>query len=274
MDLPEAKEILGRVGSAIPSARWGTELTTATQRALAALYLLNPDDDVDGQLGPRTRAAWRFFEEAAGLADPDTIDPASVEALVRTVDEPAPFVGRPKIALAPDFAFRRGQRSANRATSAAAIVEAAKARGLSREQIAYVLATAEHESAGFSTLEEFDDGTKYENRADLQNTRPGDGPRFKGRGYVQLTGRGNYTSYARITGFELVKLPTVLMNRAALSVFVIVDGMSRGAYTGRRLDEFVSAGRADFVNARRVVNGLDRAEKIAGQANEWLARLA
>ena len=63
------------------------------------------------------------------------------------------------------------------------------------------------------------------------------------------------------------------MNWAALSVYVIVDGMMRGAYTGRRLDEFVNAGKQDFRNARKVVNGLDQADKIAQQARDWLSRL-
>lgn len=76
--------------------------------------------------------------------------------------------------------------------------------------------------------------------------------------------------YADITGIELVKLPIILMNWPALSVFVIVDGMTRGVYTGRRLDEFVNSSKQDFYNARQVVNGHDRAQKIADQANDWL----
>jgi len=67
--------------------------------------------------------------------------------------------------------------------------------------------------------------------------------------------------------------PYVLMNWASLSVYVIIDGMTRGAYTGHRLDEFVNANRQDFRNARRVVNGLDQADKIAQQARDWLDRI-
>src|SRR5256885_866341 len=78
---------------------------------------------------------------------------------------------------------------------------------LSKAQIAYILATAEHESDSFNTLEEYSKGNQYEGRVDLGNTHPGDGVRFKGRGYVQLTGRLNYTRYSEITGLELAKLP-------------------------------------------------------------------
>jgi len=63
------------------------------------------------------------------------------------------------------------------------------------------------------------------------------------------------------------------MNWAALAAWVLVDGMTTGAYTGRRLDHYVNAQGADFRNARRVVNGLDRADKIAAQAEVWLTKL-
>ena len=136
-----------------------------------------------------------------------------------------------------------------------------------------MLATAEHESDRFATLEEYASGAAYEGRADLGNTHAGDGRRFKGRGYVQLTGRNNYQAYAQRTGIRLLELPYILMNWPALSVYVIVDGMMEGAYTGKRLDQFVNKSQEDFRGARRVVNGQDQAEKIAQRAREWLAQL-
>lgn len=273
MDLTLAKGILRQVGSALPSGQWGTELTTAVQRALAELYLLNPYNDVDGRMGAHTRGAWRFFKEATNQVDHDVIDAASAGVLVHVLDDPAGLIGRAKVELQPDFEFRPKKAQANRDKSIAAIIEEARARQLTTAQIAYVLATAEHESDSFNTLEEYSSGDQYEGRADLDNTRPGDGPRFKGRGYVQLTGRVNYTSYADISGLQLTALPIILMNWPALSVFVIVDGMLRGIYTKRRLGEFVNSEKQDFFNARQVINGHDRAEKIAGQAREWLQQL-
>lgn len=273
MDLVEARNILAQVHEPAPTAEWGTTLTTAVQRALAALYLVNPGDDVDGQMGARTRAAWSYFKDGAHLADPDLIDAGSAQALLQAVDNREAVIGKPIVDLQPDFEFRRNKAQANRDTSAAAIIAAARAKGLSNAQIAYVLATAEHESDSFKTLEEYSSGAQYENRADLGNTTPGDGVRFKGRGYVQLTGRLNYTRYSEIAGLQLARYPIIVMNWPSLSVFVIVDGMLRGVYTGRRLDEFVNAGKQDFFNARRVINGTDRAQKIADQASDWLRRL-
>ena len=274
MDLAESKEHLRKISVAVPSGQWDKDLTSAVQRALAEFFLLNPNDDVDGAIGPRTRDAWKFFQEATGQVVSDTIDKTSAGVLLDTLDNSVGLIGRLKVALQPDFEFRRKQSAANQATSARAIIQAAQDRQLTKAQIAYILATAEHESDSFNTLEEYSDGNQYDGRASLGNTHPGDGVRFKGRGYVQLTGRLNYTRYSQITGLDLIKLPIILMNRAALSVFVIVDGMMLGVYTRRRLDEFVNNQKQDFFNARQVVNGHDRADKIAAQADDWLKNLA
>jgi peptidoglycan hydrolase-like protein with peptidoglycan-binding domain len=270
MDKAEAIQNLKNVSGVISSADWDKKLASAVQRALAEFYLLNPHDDVDGAVGPRTRAAWKFFQEATGGSVSDAIDQTNASLLINALADPAALIGQKKVTLQPDFEFRRRQRQANRATSVPAIVQAARDRQLTDPQIAYILATAEHESDSFNTLEEYSDGNQYDGRASLGNTQPGDGARFKGRGYVQLTGRLNYKRYTEITGLELLKLPVILMNWPPLSVFVIVDGMMRGVYTGQRLDEFVNSGKQDFFNARQVVNGHDRADKIAAQADEWL----
>jgi len=63
------------------------------------------------------------------------------------------------------------------------------------ERIIHFLAQIAHESGGLRWLEEIADGTAYEGRRDLGNTQPGDGPRFKGAGAMQLTGRYNYTRF-------------------------------------------------------------------------------
>ena len=54
-----------------------------------------------------------------------------------------------------------------------------------------------HESAGLVYMEEIASGAAYEGRADLGNTQPGDGPRFKGSGPIQLTGRANFRSFTQ-----------------------------------------------------------------------------
>lgn len=61
------------------------------------------------------------------------------------------------------------------------------------ERVAMWMAQIGHESGGLVYFEELADGSAYEGREDLGNTQPGDGPRYKGRGPIQLTGRSNYT---------------------------------------------------------------------------------
>jgi hypothetical protein len=274
MSLSEAEEILTGIDNPITTSAWNQgEVTAAVQRGLAELYVLNPCDDVDGQIGPRTREAWKFFKEATGQTGFDTIEGESAARLVQAMNNPGELIGELQVDLPPDFPFLRKKSVANREQSVAALIAAARERELTTEQIAYVLATAEHESDSFSTLEEYSSGNQYEGRKALGNVYKGDGTRFKGRGYVQLTGRINYEKYAEKTGIELVTLPIILMNWPALSVYVIIDGMMNGVYTSKRLDSYVNSSMVDFVNARKVVNGLDCADKIAAQSNTWLEYL-
>lgn len=74
-------------------------------------------------------------------------------------------------------------------------------------RISHFLAQLAHESAGFSTTEEYASGSAYEGRADLGNTQPGDGERFKGRGLIQLTGRTNYRAAGATLKLDLEEAP-------------------------------------------------------------------
>jgi putative chitinase len=71
------------------------------------------------------------------------------------------------------------------------------------------LAQLAHESAELRFMEELAGGYAYEGRADLGNTHPGDGPRYKGRGPLQLTGRANYARYGKRLGVDLLHAPAL-----------------------------------------------------------------
>lgn len=79
------------------------------------------------------------------------------------------------------------------------------------------LAQMDHESGGFKHMEELgksDYFKKYDGRKDLGNTEPGDGERFKGRGFIQLTGRSNYKSMGEKLGLDLVNNPDLAKDPA------------------------------------------------------------
>ena len=158
------------------------------------------------------------------------------------------------------------------ATEKAIVAECLRQGVTDKAQIAYILATAKHESDGYATREEYSSGEQYEGRTDLGNTQPGDGVRFKGRGYVQVTGRDNYQKYSQILGKDFAANPAQMAD-PDVSLFTLVHGMKNGTFTTARLSEYVGGGRQDFVGARAVVNGNDRADLIAGYANDYLTKV-
>jgi predicted chitinase len=78
---------------------------------------------------------------------------------------------------------------------------------ISRRRRCAFVAQLAHESCQLKYMEEIASGAAYEGRADLGNTQPGDGRRFKGRGPIQLTGRANYRRFGRLLGLDLEAKP-------------------------------------------------------------------
>jgi predicted chitinase len=143
-------------------------------------------------------------------------------------------------------------------------------------KLAYALATAHHETGGFRYVREIWGPTvqqkRYESRKDLGNTLKGDGKRFMGRGFVQLTGRRNYADWSKRTGLDLLKEPD-LVTQPAVAARILVQGSMLGTFTGKKLGDYIDGSKADYVQARRVINGTDRAVLIAGYAEKFLAAL-
>lgn len=77
-------------------------------------------------------------------------------------------------------------------------------------RLAHFMAQLIHESGAFRYMEEIASGSAYEGRADLGNTLPGDGKRYKGRGPIQLTGRANYRVYGRAVGIDFERHPEIV----------------------------------------------------------------
>ncbi|HEV7251256.1 MAG TPA: glycoside hydrolase family 19 protein [Shinella sp.] len=157
-----------------------------------------------------------------------------------------------------------------------------------RRFLAYMLATAHHETGGrLQPVRETFAATDAAAIGVLDRAfaagrlpqvsapywrRDADGKSWLGRGLVQITHRRNYERLAELTGIDLVARPERAMEMAT-SVEILFIGMLRGAFTGRRLADHFAAGRADWVGARRIINGLDRAERVAGYGQAFFVAL-
>lgn len=160
------------------------------------------------------------------------------------------------------------------------ILDEALRRKTPLNDLAYMLATTYHETArtmqpihergARAYFDKYEPGTSIGKA--LGNRLPGDGFRYRGRGYVQLTGRSNYERAGRKLRIDLVGNPglAIVPRHAAAIMF---DGMSEGWFTGKDLDAYIDnkdEGDAEdlreFINARRIVNGTDRAEAIGRYA--------
>jgi hypothetical protein len=100
----------------------------------------------------------------------------------------------------------------------------------------------------------------------LGNTQPGDGEKYCGRGFVQLTGRANYVDMAEHTGADLVNHPELAL-QPDIAAKIMVYGAEAGSFTGKALADYLPlSGRAGFDayrEARRIINGQDKAADIA-----------
>jgi predicted chitinase len=127
-----------------------------------------------------------------------------------------------------------------------------------KRKLAYILATAYHESKLLPIKEKrAKPGT---NQYATQENYWKDG--FYGRGFVQLTWRKNYQLFAKLLQIDLVNNPDLALDKIHASNIIVI-GMMQGLFTGVGLKNYFNIFKEDYLNARKIVNGLDRAELIA-----------
>ena len=150
--------------------------------------------------------------------------------------------------------------------------------GLPVRHQAYVLATAYHETAAtMQPVRETLAKTDAEAARRLERAwkagklswvktpywRADNGKYWIGRGYVQLTHKANYERAGKRMGIDLVADPSAAMS-PMLAARIIVQGMSEGWFTGVKMSDC-----ATYRDMRKVVNGMDRADMIAGYAAKF-----
>lgn len=169
------------------------------------------------------------------------------------------------------------------------IIKACAAAGWPISYVAYALGTAYHETAHTMLPIKELGGTAYFTRMydirgnrpakakELGNLAPGDGAKYAGRGYVQLTGKANYakaTAKLRALGIDvdLVANPDRAME-PMIAAMIMVCGMMEGWFTTRKMpDDLPARGVAtlrQFVLSRDIINGVDRDDEIAAYSVDF-----
>lgn len=128
--------------------------------------------------------------------------------------------------------------------------------------LAYAFATAHHETdRTFGPIREYGrgKGKSY--------------PPYYGRGLVQLTWDYNYKKMSKVVGVDLVADPDLALEvRHAIPIMFV--GMREGMFTGKKLGDFFNPSNEDWVAARRIINGTDKAQLIADYARRYYAAIS
>jgi hypothetical protein len=142
--------------------------------------------------------------------------------------------------------------------------------GFDQQQLAYMLATSEWETAHkHEPVREAFWLSESWRRNNLRYYP------WYGRGYVQLTWKENYVRAQSKLGLGtlLTDDPDMAME-PSIAAKIMVMGMAEGWFTGKKLSDYIGRGKKDYRNARRIINGTDKSKKIAAIAEEYEKHIA
>lgn len=166
------------------------ELCRQVQCRLKDLGLVS-SEDVDGIYGSQTQSAFTQFKQAIHQDDPDKLGPGSAKILIELKELPGggSLVSKAQAEHIYGHSIQICQlKDLNDCLHRFQINTPARMR--------HFLSQTAHESGGLQWLQEIASGADYEGRDDLGNIYPGDGPKYKGAGVIQLTGRANYQAFS------------------------------------------------------------------------------
>jgi len=151
------------------------------------------------------------------------------------------------------------------------------------KHIAYMLATAKLETAHtFNPINEYGGNSYFErmydpilgkddNRKQMAkdhgNMDQGDGVKYHGRGFVQLTWKKNYKKMEEKFGLDLINHPEKALDHE-VAMKIMIYGMEEGSFTDKKLTDYINGSKTDYLNARRIINGTDRASDIKDYAEK------
>ena len=152
---------------------------------------------VDGIKGKNTTAAIKEFQKDNNLLVTGNLDASTVAALSNP-KKPTLKMDDKKYSTTEQNDNMRRVRN-----------EAIK-QGITGLELVSLMSQVAHESADFKRTEEYASGSAYEGRKDLGNTQKGDGVKYKGRSFIQITGKSNYKKIGDKLGLDLINNPTLL----------------------------------------------------------------
>ena len=162
--------------------------------------------EADGAFGPGTENAVKEWQSKNGLTADGIVGDASWSKLFGEV--------KPELTFAPGTLKLENLKGHIPDSVLAQIPDtAAKFNITSNLRLAHFLAQCAHESGNFKWVVEFASGKAYEGRKDLGNIEVGDGVKFKGRGYIQLTGRANYAKFSKFCNEDCVSNPDLVSTK-------------------------------------------------------------
>lgn len=167
------------------------------------------------------------------------------------------------------------------------ILDEAQAKGLPLRHLAYVLATTYHEVG--SALQPISENLNYSSTSRIRAVWPsrfptdasakpyvrnpqrlankvyasrmgngpeasGDGWRYRGRGYCQVTGETNYAKFGNLLGIDLLGNPDRAME-PRIAAKIMIEGMTRGLFTGKKMSDYLDGDAPDYRAARAIING-------------------
>lgn len=143
--------------------------------------------------------------------------------------------------------------------------------------LAYMFATAHHETdRRMQPIEEYGKGKgrPYGTNLKMNRTRYFDTTNlFYGRGFVQLTWYENYEKAGKKLGINLIKNPEKALELKYATQIMFL-GMMEGWFTGKKLSDYFNNNKGDVYNARRIINGTDKASLIADYAFSYYASIS
>jgi peptidoglycan hydrolase-like protein with peptidoglycan-binding domain len=177
------------------------------------------DGALDGVFGMRSKAALMAFQRSKGLVADGTFSNETLEALGLKMTAKAPSITG-KVTVDIVSKMFPGAPIDNIKANLPFVLRALEDAGLSdKDMVLMALSSIRADIGNFTLLSEFKSRFNtspeghpfdlYDNRSDLGNLGPPDGERFRGRGYVQLSGRANYGKYGAAIGLgnKLVENP-------------------------------------------------------------------